>query len=161
MVLETLLILHYHLKNGVLYQDIGILLMSFMAGLAVGALAVDKLAASETSDVSLGWGVALMAGFALLGIATLWIVRTGVGAGLLEVSSLLALAGFLVAGVFAFASLRGVHDQAAMIRPLYAADLFGGCVGSLAASLVLVPVAGLDGTAGLTVPLVLVSVLLL
>jgi len=161
MVLETLLILHYQLKSGILYQDIGILLMGFMAGLALGALAVDKMAGSERNEVSAWWGAALMAGFALLAITTLWIVRTGVGTGLLEVSSLLVLAGFLVAGVFAFASLRGIHDQAEMISPLYAADLFGGCVGSLAASLVLVPVMGLDGTAGLAVPLVLVSVLLL
>ncbi len=36
MVLETILILYYQVKHGVLYQDIGLLLMSFMAGLAAG-----------------------------------------------------------------------------------------------------------------------------
>ena len=39
MVLETILILYYQVKFGVLYQDIGLLLMNFMAGLALGAIA--------------------------------------------------------------------------------------------------------------------------
>ena len=39
MVLETILILHYQTKNGILFQDIGILLTGFMAGLAAGAFA--------------------------------------------------------------------------------------------------------------------------
>ena len=38
MILETALLLHYQLKHGILYRDIGLLLMSFMAGLAIGAL---------------------------------------------------------------------------------------------------------------------------
>ena len=42
MVLETILILYYQVKHGVLYQDIGVLLMSFMAGLAVGAIIINR-----------------------------------------------------------------------------------------------------------------------
>jgi len=42
MVLETVLILYYQTKHGVLYRDIGWLLMSFMTGLALGSPAVKK-----------------------------------------------------------------------------------------------------------------------
>ncbi|MGD8869509.1 MAG: hypothetical protein PVI01_17965, partial [Gemmatimonadales bacterium] len=37
MVLETVVILHYQARSGVLFQNLGVLLMAFMAGLAVGA----------------------------------------------------------------------------------------------------------------------------
>ena len=44
MILETMLILHYQVKSGVLFQNIGILLMVFMAGLTAGSLAMMKMA---------------------------------------------------------------------------------------------------------------------
>ena len=58
---------------------------------------------------------------------------------------LLAVAGFLVAGILAYAGLYRVRDQQTVIAPLYAADLLGGCLGSLLGSLVLIPLFGLDG----------------
>jgi hypothetical protein len=48
-----------------------------------------------------------------------------------------------VAGLFAFASLRGSGDQSRAIGPLYAADLAGGAIGAVAGSLLLIPLAGL------------------
>ncbi|MDZ4165100.1 MAG: hypothetical protein U1C55_08225, partial [Smithellaceae bacterium] len=42
MVQESILLLHYQLKHGVLFQDIGILLTLFMAGLALGAATVNQ-----------------------------------------------------------------------------------------------------------------------
>ncbi len=44
MLLETMLMLHYQVKSGVLFQNIGILLMVFMAGLSIGSVAVMRLA---------------------------------------------------------------------------------------------------------------------
>ena len=61
-------------------------------------------------------------------------------------AALLVAAGFLVAGIIAYASLYGIRDQKQVIAPLYAADLLGGCLGSLLGSLVLIPFLGLDGT---------------
>jgi CBS domain containing-hemolysin-like protein len=88
-----------------------------------------------------------------------------VSAGLVEISCLLAATGFLVAGIFAYASLypakqgitrppasledsksRGIEDQKNVISPLYSADLIGGCLGSLLCSLILIPLAGMDIT---------------
>jgi hypothetical protein len=70
--------------------------------------------------------------------------RLGLLSGLTETAALLAMAGCLVAGIFAYASLHGASEQEKVISPLYAADLFGGCVGSIAASLIMVPLLGMD-----------------
>ncbi len=79
----------------------------------------------------------------------------------METLVLLALAGFFVAGVFAYASLRTPGDQREAIAPLYSADLIGGCLGSILTSLVLAPIAGLAVTAHLMVPVAMLSALLL
>lgn len=163
MVLETLLILHYQVKRGLLYQDIGGLLMSFMAGLALGAYAVDRRASLPVRFLRplAHWGLLLLAGFAALGLAAGWRIRAGSPAGIAETALLLVSAGFLVSGTFAFAGMHGVADQKAAIGPLYGADLVGGCVGCLAAALILIPLAGLTVTAWTTLPLALLSALLL
>ena len=66
--------------------------------------------------------------------------------GLAPTAAFLAAAGFLVAGILAYASLYGIRDQNQVIAPLYTADLLGGCLGSLLGSLVLIPFLGLDWT---------------
>jgi len=66
-----------------------------------------------------------------------------------------------VAGIFAFAGLREAGDQKTAVAPLYSADLIGGCVASIVASLALVPVAGMVITAHLMIPVALLSILLL
>jgi hypothetical protein len=87
--------------------------------------------------------------------------RLGLLTGLAETAALLAAAGCLVAGIFAYASIHGAPEQEKVISPLYAADLFGGCVGSIAASLVMVPLLGMDLTAAGMVALALLAVLLI
>jgi hypothetical protein len=67
----------------------------------------------------------------------------------------------LVSGVFAYASGRDASDQKRIIGPLYASDLVGGCLGSLVASLLLVPYGGLDTAALLMVPISLACLVLL
>lgn len=155
MVLETLLILHYQIASGVLFQDIGLLLMSFMAGLALGSLAAGRRAGSQprSGAASCLWGSMMLAGFAAVSLWTGVRVRSGTLGGVVETALLLAAAGFLVAGVFAFASLQIPGERHRAIAPLYGADLLGGCLGSLSGSLLLIPFAGLDLSAFLMAPL--------
>jgi hypothetical protein len=157
MVLETILLLHYQTKHGILFQDIGILLTGFMGGLALGAFAFARM----QYRISKGFGIALFAGFAGLSAVIGLEISSGSDAGLLEILGLLALTGFFVSGVFAFAGLYAAGDQGEVIAPLYAADMIGGCMGSVLASLVLAPLAGLAGTAYGLIPAALLSVLLL
>ena len=147
MVLETTLILHYQAKSGVLFQDIGLLLTSFMAGLAAGSFAVDRWA-SGARPLDRRHGAALLAIFAAFSLAVLLVVHRGMTAGLGGTALLLAWSGALVAAVFAYASLRGIRDQSRVIAPLYAADLVGGSLGAVVGSLLLIPLAGLETSAG-------------
>jgi len=148
MVLETILILYYQVKHGVLYQDIGLLLMSFMAGLAFGAIIINRVMVRMIDRQKLlqWYGVGLFIGFCLLCTVIATKVTLSTTAGLAQTSLLLAAAGFLVAGIFAYASLYGIQDQKSIISPLYSADLIGGCLGSLVGSLILIPVLGMDAT---------------
>jgi hypothetical protein len=163
MVMETVLILHYQVKSGVLYQDIGVLLTLFMTGLAVGSAVVHKTARyadTEGYDVRRMWGYSLLVGFAVLNAAFVGMVYFTQTAGLGVISLLLFLTGFLVAGVFAYASLAGIKNQKAVVSPLYAADLIGGCIGSLAASLLLIPFLGMLQSAALVAILSIAALLL-
>ena len=148
MVLETILILYYQVKHGVLYQDIGLLLMSFMAGLAVGAIVINKKMLRQVNNQTLSrWhGINLLIGFCFLCASMGMSVTMNISAGLFQISCLLAATGFLVAGIFAYASLHEIEDQKNVISPLYSADLIGGCLGSLLGSLILIPLAGMDVT---------------
>jgi spermidine synthase len=148
MVLETILLLLYQTKNGVLYQDIGWLLTCFMAGLAAGAFAVGRFMSRPDDNPlqSLCQGFSLMVGFVFLCAAILWTITSGSSAGLPQISMLLIVNGFLVGGVFAYAGLQNTVDPKKIVSPLYASDLLGGCLGSLLASLALIPLIGMDVT---------------
>ena len=161
MTLETSLVLYYQVKSGILYQDIGVLLTGFMAGLALGALVTDKCSSARAFTLSLGCGFLLCIGFSLFSLATGVGMRTGAIKGLVEITGLLWLAGFLVAAVLAYVSSGSTRDQRFLVAPLYAADLIGGCLGSVVSTLLLIPFAGLDTTAVLMAPLALLSALLL
>jgi len=157
MVLESILLLYYQTKNGILYQDIGILLTGFMAGLSAGAFAATRMKHRLSGRL----GISLMLAFAALSAAIGLEIRFSGGASLPTIFCLLALTGSFVAGTFAYASLVSAGDQGSVVAPLYAADLIGGCIGSFLASLVLAPLAGLMWTAFLLIPIALLSILLL
>jgi spermidine synthase len=157
MALEAVLLLHFQTKNGVLYQDIGILMTGFMSGLALGAYGVEKIDRNPSKLL----GFALLGGFVLLSGVVGWSINAGAGAGLPVCLGYLAVTGFLVSGLFAYTSLHERRDQLGAVTPLYAADLIGGCLGSLLASLVLAPMAGMATTAHLLIPLLMLSALLL
>lgn len=162
MVAEALLLLAYQARRGVLYQDLGLLLMAFMAGLALGAAAVavrgrreGGMPTGSAADAVLGsapargerWlGLQLLGALALAAAGLSWRLRAGSGLELAETAAWLLAFGALTAAVFAHAS-RQAEDQARAIGPLYGADLIGGCAGSLAASLLLIPLVGLANTA--------------
>ncbi|MFH2074755.1 MAG: hypothetical protein ABIJ57_05330, partial [Pseudomonadota bacterium] len=159
---EAVLILSYQAKEGVLYQDIGLLLMAFMAGLAFGAWTLKEAIrwTGLRQRPTRRWGFGLLAGFALLGFAVIGTVNGKDTGGLSLTAALIAAAGFLVAGILAYASLYGVRNQKQVIGPLYAADLLGGCLGSLLGSL-LIPLFGLDGTVKGMIALAALSVFLI
>ena len=145
MILETVLLLHYQIKSGVLYQDIGLLLTLFMSGLALGALGIER-AAGPGRTVSRRLGALLVVGLAAESALYFGWLEWHLTLSLPVVAGLLLSVGFLVAGVFAYVARRLAADESLLVSPLYAGDLVGGCVASLLASLILVPFLGFDQT---------------
>jgi len=147
MVFETILILHYQVTSGILFQDIGILLTAFMAGLVLGTTAINKLAYIQNDKLQVNrWiGTSLFLAFGLFNIFFIFILGK-INLGLFSISAFLAITGIFVSGVFAYASFYKVNEQKLIVSPIYSADLLGGCLGSLAASLLFIPLAGLKIT---------------
>lgn len=165
MILETALILDYQTREGVLFRDLGLLLTLFMAGLALGAGTMNALAGRNPEGGSRAgsrWAGALILilAVALCGGAA-WALRDGRLEGWAGTALLLLLGGFLTAALFAHASHLGRPVQGGIVGPLYAADLIGGCAGSVVASLLLIPVLGAAGTSGVLVAVAAGALLLL
>ncbi|MDD5167797.1 MAG: hypothetical protein PHN75_03190 [Syntrophales bacterium] len=140
MVLEMVLLLHYQIKNGVLYQDIGVLLTSFMAGLTLGAMIFHRRKPNQA------WGFGLVIGFFILTVIVYHTITLDRSFGLIPTMALLCCDALFVSAVFAFSSIYEIADQSAIVSSLYAADLFGGCLGALVSGLLLIPFFGLDIT---------------
>ena len=126
--------------------------------LALGAAAMDRW--SRLRAPGLMTGSALIILLSCLAWLSHLLLEAGLVGGLLSSSSLLLACGFLVAAIFAYSSLHRMPDQRLVISPLYASDLLGGCLGSLAATLFLIPMLGLSSTALLTAVIVAIALML-
>ncbi|MBU1699219.1 MAG: hypothetical protein KJ970_17965 [Candidatus Eisenbacteria bacterium] len=144
MVIETMLLLVYQSQVGALYRDLGILLSLFMAGLAAGAWMIHRLERSwirRINTPAAGWCLVTL--FGTFGIVVALLIRQDGIFSLFHTSLLIFLDGYFVAAIFAYCGMSEAEDPGALVSPLYTSDLIGGCLGSLAASLLLIPVAGM------------------
>lgn len=149
MVIETVLLLRYQIASGVVFQQVGWLLTCFMAGLTGGGWlsgrGVRQTAASSTAAARQGF---LLAAALSLIAGCVWAPSVAGGMTGLGVTSLMLLAAGLVVGAwFGLAAAQWPGDRHRAASSLYAADVAGGAAGAVLATLVLVPVAGLDGSA--------------
>ncbi len=147
MLLEGVLILAYQVRQGVLFQDLGLLLTLFMAGLGAGSWVAGRRFAADATRRA---GVLLLLAAAAVCGATAALVAAGLGGALVGTSLLLVAAGAVTGALFGWASLAHpavAVDPSSAVAPLYAADLVGGSLGSLAGTLFLLPVLGLPATA--------------
>lgn len=161
MLLEIVLLLVYQSRSGALYERLGILLMAFMAGLTLGAWIVARIAAPGRGvRVVRRSTAASLVVLAIVAGATAVLTATGARMDLVETGLLLLAGGAAVGGVFACAAAASEGAGTGAIGRLYGADLAGGALGSLVASLLLVPLAGLVPATGAVVGLSLVALLL-
>ncbi|MGE5358959.1 MAG: hypothetical protein ACM3NQ_08045 [Bacteroidales bacterium] len=158
MALESVLLVHYQLKRGVVFRDLGLLLMSVMAGLAIGAVVGERLH-GRRPDYSEWWTRGVLVSFAAFSIAASWTMSSGYDAGLAVSSLALFTTGAVVAFVFGTAATVSTDDPRRLVSPLYAADVLGGAVGSIVASLVLIPLVGLPAAAQWAAAIAMVAAL--
>jgi spermidine synthase len=135
MVLEIILLLNYQMHNGILFQNIGILIMGFMLGLTSGAWIIKKMVRRYT-----GWLLIISSIIIYLILGVL--LTEGSINGFFSTMISLIISGFLTSGIFAYTTIYKVADQKKVISPLYSADLLGGVTGSLLANFILIPVLG-------------------
>jgi spermidine synthase len=152
MAMEILVLVLYQIRLGSLYQQLGLLIAAFMAGMAAGSAAgcrwTSRARGASRRLAGLQGGLALLA----LSLA-LWLQWGGAagasgsefwtGAGYVLI---LAAAGFGGGGIFAL-SAAFWHESQPEARGqggrLYAADLLGATLGTLGVSLLVLPVWGI------------------
>ena len=133
MSVEISLLLAFQALSGALYWQMGLLFAAFMLGLALGGLAL-----RNKKSLGILLLTAALYSFALaLGLERLAVLPE---APLTAVFAALTWAtGFLLGAVFCMTASPAPKEGGA----LYAADVWGGCLGGFLTSAVLVPLAGL------------------
>ena len=141
--MEVIILLTYQVLHGTVYTGIGMIIASFMLGLALGSITVFRLI-ERGAAVGKSWLLALEA--AMAAYIALYMLALLFGKGLLSPAVLSLLTTLLGALAGAEFPLAGRLVQAAPGKTagaLYAADFIGASLGALAVSLFLIPLFGL------------------
>lgn len=176
--LEVVVLLGFQILCGSVYRQLGVIVTVFMAGLAAGALAMNRRVAARGTDVppvpamqappalparwprsqtqlltALAFALAVFAG--LLPAALRLLNHFGNSAGgSLFIQVVIGLLTFLLAALvgmeFPLASRFTAEGAATTASRLYTADFVGACLGALLASTLLIPLLGVTVTCLLT-----------
>ncbi len=173
---EVVLLLAFQCYYGYVYQQIGIIVGSFMMGLAVASWWVGRWLRQQPPHLSLRhWLAGILAAGAVLvaimpyALKGLWTYATTPAAEAMVAHLLFpllsALLGLWIGGQFPLASHLWTAfsgSQAWSAAFLYAADLLGAAAGALIAGTLLVPIWGVANTCWLmAAPALVASVLVL
>lgn len=162
MVMEIVLLFYYQTYHGVLFRDIGILLMLFMIGLSVGPPVVSKFSSRPFGKFSLSKSMILLSLFMIIVLCvSIYLIASKVGMHPMVISLILILSGFYVSAVFTLVSTEKYDELKNKLVHLYVADLIGGGMGSLLATLILIPFMGLIQTIALVIVLLLLIIILM
>ncbi len=143
MALEVIVLLAYQSGHGALYQQIGLLLASFMAGMALGA--------ARPPAASWTWLARLQLGLAVAGLAALGLGYRPATVSPFFFGGVGVVTGVLGGALFAVATSLARGSVTSIAGRLYAVDLVGAATGALLPSLVLVPRFGIAASCLLVV----------
>ncbi|MFC1667299.1 fused MFS/spermidine synthase [Candidatus Omnitrophota bacterium] len=156
---QIIVILAFQFLYGYMYYKIGLILTSFMIGLVLGALSINKILKGIDRDRGRSLYLKTQGLICLypliLPIIFIYIAKIGPVrphiANTLQASFafLPAIAGFIGGFQFPLAnkiSLKDATDVGRTTGLLYGIDLLGSCIGGLLAGLVLVPILGIIQT---------------
>ncbi len=155
MMFDLVLIFAFQSIYGYVFSWIGLLVASFMAGAACGAMLMTALL-TRTQD---GWKLFIATELAVVCLSVglpLVVLAANAVAGSLSAFLLLTLfllialiCGFLTGSQFPLANKLYLKNGASLTRTgglLYASDLLGGWLGGIGGGVVLLPVLGLTGS---------------
>ena len=167
IILELALLFSFQIFYGYIFREIGILITVFMAGMAVGSLAIVIRLRRIRKALALFIGIeAITVLFCLVLFLLFLFLRP---AGDLSPFSvrlifffLLFVSGLLTGFEFPLAnSIYRAGSVGSTAGILYSADLFGAWLGGIVGGIVLLPVLGLSGTCIVLIALKMSSILLL
>ncbi len=153
MTFNIIILYSYQILCGSLYQEVGVVSTSFMLGLASGGWYMGRRISRTGGEASkLAWieGGVIIHSLILPLILNLFLSRFQplLPSVRVVLPALNCASGFLVGLMFPLAgrvSLGRYHHAGRVAGSLYASDLLGGCSGSLASSIWLVPFHGIQG----------------
>ena len=160
--LEVVLIMAFQVLYGYVYRELGLIITMFMAGLAVGSWAMNRMLPrrGRTDLVRLELGIAVFAGVLPLVLMAMSHVSSQIIADLCRhvAIPLLTFVLAVLAGMeFPLASkvdFQGITPTAAK---LYSADLLGACLGAILVSTSLIPIIGVVGVCVLVAAINIIS----
>jgi spermidine synthase len=163
--LEIIILIGFQILYGNLYSRIGIIITSFMLGLAIGAFcATRNLGRLQKRSVS--WISLAIAAYSIIIPLLLFLLRGVTGSvGLSLISYALfplmtVVIGFLVGALFPVASKLRFKEAGETSGTLYFYDYAGACIGAVLVSVLLIPLLGILGTCIVTAVLGVASALL-
>ena len=156
--LEVVLLLVFQTFYGSLYQQIGLVVTVFMAGLATGAWQAAERAVAVRATRVLTW---LAVAVAVLAVLLPLVLPRLVGLGDLAGQGAMLLITFalatMVGAQFPLSAAASSGDATPVAARLFSADLIGAALGALLVSAWLIPVAGITAVCVLTAGLNLVA----
>jgi spermidine synthase len=151
MALEVVILFAFQVLHGTIYAQVSLIVTAFMAGLALGGAAGQRVAVSGQQLAGSGWGgrralVAVQLGVAIYSGVFPLVLSLPISTPTLLFPLLALVAGALTGTAFplAVALMRGSPARAA--GALYGADLVGGCLGALLGAVLFVPLLGIPQT---------------
>lgn len=141
--IEVIVLISFQALYGYVYQMLGVIITSFMAGLGLGARYKKSTGKLINHFFTIQYGLAFCC-FLLPVMLSLWasILREGFYP-LLFFLSITFLSGLLMGAQFSLASFLGGDHIASRAASLYGCDLIGAALGAIIISTLLIPVLGI------------------
>jgi len=140
--MEIIILLVYQIAHGSVYTGIGIIIASFMAGLAVGSYGANRI---RTGHYRFLLVLEIVIMVYLFGFAVM-LAWQGITPGRPTLALLALLVGTLTGAEFPVAGRLVPSSHRESAGSLYAADLIGGSAGAFACSIFLLPLLGMQMT---------------
>lgn len=145
--LEVVLLMGFQVLFGSVYRGVGLIVTMFMLGLAVGALAMNRVLATRSRRdlVVLEFAIAVLAAalpLVLIGVAALAATAAWAIVSQAAIYLITLLLAMLTGLVFPLAAKLDFQEMAATASRLYTADYVGAALGALLVSTLLIPLIG-------------------
>ncbi len=142
--IEVILLITFQIIYGYVFQMIGIIIMLFMAGLAIGSFYINKIAKTHTVNKYLKIQGVLVIYSVILPFVLMLLNLVGKNPIIIQASFiiLILIIGTLTGMAYSLSSKIIRKDISSIAAETYGADLFGSAIGALILSAFLLPLLG-------------------